>query len=390
MGLFGEKKMERVYAGIVDIRSGSIGIGIVASEISEATPTVVFETRIPLQFKDTPTPREYFKLAKATLSRIESHFKEEGTQQLLAFDSDAEISEVLVTCSSPWSHTVTRSIFFEKDEPFKVTKGLIADLVEEAEDESGTTHKESQIAGSAGFDVTDRRVTEMRANGYAVKDAVGHVVSSVQFSQISSLMATDITNLVYNFTARIFPKAKGQLRAYMSAFGSVMKEVDPDLKTFCAIDISGEATEIAVVKDGVVQQTTFIPYGTTTLIRNISRADKNSEHDSASRLRAYSEKTIAVGDGAHIGEQLRTYQKNFTEAVEKLHETHHIPSSVVVSMLPGTDAILMEQIAGSLSDITKETHTFVTLEGGILAEIARDAHDGIIAVLARSFHENHR
>jgi len=386
MSFFAKKDSSIVYGALLDIRSGSIGIGITESKKTEELPMIIFESRTPLQFQKTPDNRSYFEAIKITLPAIERQLKEEGHRQLATHNPYGEISHLLVTCSAPWSRTITRTISYTKDEPFKITSNLLADLAIEAEKETSEKIQESEIAHRDGFDASDRALMQVSVNGYAVTDPVGHRGTVLQFAHMSSLIAKDITSLVYNFTARAFPNIAGSLHAYIFILYSVIKKLYPHIGSFCIIDVSGEATEIAIVDSGVIRYSTFIPYGITTLIRNVGTSENASEHDTISHLRAYAEKTLSAPEQEKIMLHLKNYGQTLTEAVQKLHEEYFIPQNLVMSALPGIEHVLTKQIISTLTEMTNETHTVIELNKEEFARIAEKENDRIISVLAHYFH----
>ena len=149
---FGSRQGSPAYGVILDSGSGSIGAAIVESNPDRTLPTLIYGTqtslRISTEAHDVRRVREALLSTALTLSQ-------EGLTALRKHNSHAKITRILVTCGSPWSYTIARSVSYENDEPFKITKSLIHDLAESAEEEI-RAHTQEPAPLSQDFTVVER------------------------------------------------------------------------------------------------------------------------------------------------------------------------------------------------------------------------------------------
>ena len=71
----------------------------------------------------------------------------------------------------------------------------------------------------------------------------------------------------------------------MLVFYCVLRQLAPDTTEVCLIDITHEATEIGIVRDGILKYVTHVPFGTFTIARDIASLCKVPNEEALAYLR---------------------------------------------------------------------------------------------------------
>ena len=129
MGLFGSQPRVSECGAIIDIGSGSVGVAIVYSENITEKVHIIWSHREYLLMKEQPDMDTALRNMSTTLVNALLELGSNGQKALHAFNPSLHITTVQTAICAPWSHTVTKSIQYEKEHPFTVDQILVSDLV---------------------------------------------------------------------------------------------------------------------------------------------------------------------------------------------------------------------------------------------------------------------
>ena len=96
---------------------------------------------------------ENIRRIKETLFSASLTLSQDGIKALHEHNPKARLSKMYVTCSTPWSYTTARNVYYEEDENFRVTDEIIDDLVKGAE---------SEMLSEARDNATQRMIDEAK------------------------------------------------------------------------------------------------------------------------------------------------------------------------------------------------------------------------------------
>ena len=389
---FGTHTKSVTYGAIIDVGSGTVGVGIVKSDYNKKLPEVIFSHRIEMRIADadTNTPEDQMRRMREALFSASLILSKDGLTALHSLNPHAKISRILVTCASPWAYTISKNVDYVHDSSLKITPAFIHDLEQSAEDEIAKGMEVFEESGSSDLKVVERATVDLKVNGYSVNDPVGLYGHEFSLSHIAGLVPKEVLDAVHEVQEKILTDTKISAHTYMLVIYCVLRDLFPKTDSLTIIDVTGESTEIGIVENGVLLESIHSRCGSNTLVREISEKTKGSHQDTISSLQALAENTSSPQSIEALKLHLETYTQDLTHTIESIHKNMNIPTTVVVTAQPAMRALFSTLAKDVLSNITQTTPTVLELDTKILDEVAlRNNQDIFIAIASRFFHKLH-
>ncbi|MEK7602261.1 MAG: hypothetical protein AAB472_02145 [Patescibacteria group bacterium] len=247
MGLFNFKKTKSTVA-VVDVRSSSIGAAYVLVE-EGVVPVMVHYVRFPLEPHATEPFEETFT---RTMDGVLSALIERGGPLLRNATGSGSVDSVRVSCTTPWSSSYVRSEVIEKDVPFIYSRAL------------GDKTDEQKLPDM-------KQVSEMviatLLNGYEITNPVGKKAKRAESFVLSSFIRTDLMDLLRKKIRKAFHQGDIEFDAFMPELYAVTRDLYPHQRDFLVLDVGNEATDILLVKHGLLVSITSLPHGIAEILR---------------------------------------------------------------------------------------------------------------------------
>jgi hypothetical protein len=270
MPLFSISKSTERIGTIIDIGSGSVLVAIVVSKAGSAEPTILWSHKEHAPLRNIETIDQSAKSVLTALVNALLKFDSDGRRALYAYNKSAKIPEVQCCISAPWSYTVTKSIHYKQDEDFVITEHLVEELISAAEKKTTAELLENESASNLGLSIVARATMDILANGYRVKEPFEQKAKELTLSQASVITQEYLVKELNQLQEKLFPSSNFHKLSHMLAFYSVAEYILPTTFDTSLIDITYEATEIGIVRDGSLRYATHIPFGSFSLAREIS------------------------------------------------------------------------------------------------------------------------
>ncbi len=386
MLFFGSKDESVSYGLLIDVSSGSIGIGIVESNKSKDLPKLIYADRTNLRVIDKVEDLGgQLRRAREALLASALTFSHEGISELKSYNPKARITKIFVTCSSPWAHTVARSVQYTDDEPFKVTKNVIDDLIQTAEKEI-LLHVTAQTElGKQNFEVVENATVDISINDYIVTNPFGLSGKQLSLSHIAGLIPKDLLSSVEEVQEKLFKDTELRAHTYMLVMYCVMRDIFPTIHSSCIVDVTGEATEFGIVEQNLLIDNVFIQHGTSSVIRNAAKKLKTPEVDIRNQLISYNETVNPV-----LKDEIKEYQKQLVSAITQILQNRTLPNDIIVTSHSPFTQTCKQIIEDALSQASSEKHKVITIEKNLIEQISEGTeHDAYLAISARFFHKLH-
>lgn len=271
MSLFSFKKGTQRIGAIIDIGSGSVLTAVVSSKPGDAEPTIIWSNREHAPLKDIDSLEQSAKSIMTALVNALLKFDVEGRRALYEYDKRASISEIQCCISAPWAYTVTKTIEYTEDNPFEVTKALLDELIESALKKTEVELNENEAVSKLGLTVITRSTIDVLTNGYRIKNPIGEKASTIALSHVSVVTQQYLTDHINELRHKIFANTPIHKLSYILALYSVAQDLVPEQHEICLVDITYEATEIGIVRDGSLKYSTHTPFGAFSLAREIAQ-----------------------------------------------------------------------------------------------------------------------
>jgi len=327
---FGRKEKEEL-ALIIDIGSASVGAAIVRILPNEK-PSIIFVARDEMVFQEDLNIARFragmahslsnvLKVLLSHLPKIQEKSKEKS------------ITRAYVTFASPWHASETRTISSEQEKSFRMTREIL-DRIVRREVES---FERAGFATHIGNDLEtiERHVMRIALNGYETNNPFGHEARSLHAGIFLSVISRATLDEVSRIIKSIFFVDNISFHSFpFVAFDVVRGFVDAP-ERFLVVDIGGEVTDVSVVSDRILLETTTFPVGKRTIIRAVSRSLKTTADEALSLIRLSSEKRLSNSIDGRVGKNLfdagNTWVSSFEAALSQIATRIGIPSTLFLS-----------------------------------------------------------
>lgn len=266
MQLLHDKTEGQHFVVVFDIGSASVAGAYVLIDKGK-TPQIIFTVRefIPFQEK-LDFPRFLTSMVK-TLELVFAKMQQAG--------AGTNIDKAFCIMSSPWYASQTRIIKYQRPEPFQVTAKGIKSLIDKEID----LFRHSKLFEHSKVDDTlpeiiEAKTIQVRLNGYETRSPYGQRASEAEIALYISMIPPNILGLVYDSIDRFWHTDKVNFSSFSLVAYDTIRDIFSDDDTFLFIDVSGEITDISIIKDSVLLESISFPIGRNLLIRSIAKSLK--------------------------------------------------------------------------------------------------------------------
>jgi hypothetical protein len=325
-----ERAPEQVL--LLDVRTGSVsaGIAIIGGDVTEdAEPEFVYTVRELFDFEKIPKRDSYVDALRIALDKIGKALRRDGFAAMHERDPKAEIDRVLVAVAAPWSHTIIRTQTYEQEQPFAVTRGLLADLALTSARavEADVSTFESDHGGR--YSIAAEHLAHFRANGYPVSDPVKHRMQTLALTHLTELVHEDVADAIDGMLSETLSDIPVSVRGFLPLLAGASPHILPPERHALAADIGALGTELALTSGAGILQTIFVPLGTRTLSLDISGGSNGDEREAAARLAVYANDTLKGKAAKAVADALARHHDVYETALQKLVHSANLPESIL-------------------------------------------------------------
>jgi len=316
------RKSSSGYALLVDVGSGSVGLAIVAPTES-ATP--IWSHREHTSLKVTKSVGESSKAVVTAIMNVMMEFEAQGRKALTEHNRTARIDIIQVTVSAPWSYTVARTVKFEKDEPFIISKDLLTELATAAADQAMEEFEAKHSLQDLGVQETSRTILDTHANGYRISTPNKQTAKQLSVTHVNTLIREEIVASLTDMQQKLLPAAQLDITSFMMANYYVTDALQPSGVDFCLVDITNEATELGIVRHNALQYSTHVAFGRASIAREIAVATGAPLHDAFTSMRTMQDSQETQTD---INATLAAYQAQIIQLFKETGDRLSIPKHI--------------------------------------------------------------
>lgn len=274
MGIFSSNKPH--ITTIIDVASSSIGAATILLYPNQK-PKILHSIRSDMVFQ------ENFQFERFVVSMLDS--LEKVTQQLsrqpLPPHSDRSFLCVL---ASPWYASQTRILKKTFDHPTKIDENFLDDI-HEKEIES-FKEKEMEIMGKDAL-ILEMESIQTKLNGYETTNPFGKEALDFETAMYVSISPRKITSAITEKIQKAFHGKTLHFSSFPFVSFITMRDIFHE-RNFLLMDISGEVTDISVVRGNVLQETVSFVLGKNFLIREVASATGSTFEEAISQFRMVS------------------------------------------------------------------------------------------------------
>jgi hypothetical protein len=256
----------------LDVGGGSVGVSIV-NLIESKNPEILFSHRkqLPVQLK--LSNHRMLPIMSGVLDDVLSLAMDKLVLlKDLNKGKPLHISKIFCTISSPWNIDSTKSISFSFQKPVLIDKNFLKDLIERESSQflRSLAKEDHDVYGDPKhFELIEKSFSHAFINGYDIKNIFGRVCSDLEIFIFFSAISKEVEKTISRICGKHFVGAHIEFHSAVFAHTSVLEKMFPEEKDFMLTHISGETTDITVVKNGIVTDNASFPLGRNFIARKI-------------------------------------------------------------------------------------------------------------------------
>lgn len=270
MGFFASNKNKTRYGVIIDIGSGSVLAAIISSNPDKSSPDIIWSKREHSPLRQINSVSDSAKSVMTSLMNVLMNLDGEGRQVFRKKTGESKLPFLQVTIAAPWSYTATKTIAYEAKEAFEVTDTLIDELVRTADKKVEEEMLENEKIHKLGLEIISKTTLQIIANGYPIAVGEEQMTNSVKVVESSSVAQEYLIDAIDDARNKILTKSTLEQYSFMLPYYFVVNDSVATTSDYCLVDVTYEATEIGIVREGVLNYCTHTPYGSFSIARELS------------------------------------------------------------------------------------------------------------------------
>ncbi|KXK00099.1 MAG: hypothetical protein UZ19_OD1000255 [Parcubacteria bacterium OLB19] len=370
------------YGVIVDIGSGSVLASIIESDPAQAYPKIIWSKREYTPLRQVDTLNRTVKSIMTTLIGVMMTLDSEGRQVLRKNLLREKISYLQFTIAAPWSYTVAKTISYSNEEEFVVTENFVDELLRMAEQKVLEELKENEEIHKLDLSLISRITADIVANGYSIDLNGKQKAKSLKVVELNAITNESIVKEIEEVREKMFPRTDLTLYSFMMPFFYTILDLYSNTIECCLVDVTYEATEIGIVRDGVLQYCSHTPYGSISLAREISTILSVTLDEAHSYLE--------IDDLAQVLEKYSQRQRDDVEAVFEAYRVHlvsllketgdklSVPKSLFLHTSLDKANFFKKHLLESANIATKSSHVVYNVTGDLLTKHYPKEEQGLV------------
>jgi hypothetical protein len=264
MPLFRTKpKAGQHFIIVFDIGSASIGGAFVSIDPTRS-PEIIFTIRRDIPFQEKLNFERFLASMISTLEEMFALMQKAG--------GGVTVDNAFCILASPWYASQTRLVHYSQPSPFVVTEHGLDKLIQK----EIALFRESKLfahskVGNVLPDIMESKNIQMKLNGYTVQNPFGKKASDLEVALYISMIPANIHESINLSITKFWKLSSVHFSSFSYTAFSTIRDMFVDEASFLFVDISGEVTDISLVKDGVLLESISFPAGKNMLIRSIAK-----------------------------------------------------------------------------------------------------------------------
>lgn len=322
---FSKTENQEELSMVFDIGSSSVGGSLFYIE-SSGNPRIIYSNREPILINQNLDLQSFFNLTISALGKLVEKIHKENP---------AKVSKVFCVLSSPWFHSQTRNIKYEKNTPFIFTTKFADELIKK-EVENLIKSYEGNDSNTSKVLPIEMKTMSVKLNGYDIKNPVGKKTKDLEMPIFVSLSEEIFIKEVERVINMSFHFKSIKFSSFLMSSFAVARDMFINQDKFLLINIGGEITDISMIKRDILKDNASFPMGVNFLIRGLVKDLKVDSHEARSLLHLYKDNHTNENTNQKLSQVIeplkKTWLKNFQETLNNLSHDISIPSTVFITV----------------------------------------------------------
>ncbi len=328
MGIFSSSKKEKSVL-LFHIGTGSIGTSLVTNlkqSDKYIKPNVIYSSRTPFSFKENLSFSEF---VEEMVKSLETSLRNFEKAKLPPPDA------IHCVLASPWYVSQTRVIQIEKNVPFVYTKKFEEDLVKKEIERFATERNLDTGEKDGGAQVIDKQIIQIKLNGYSYVDPYEKKAKKAELAIFLSVSPTFLIERIRNTIKKTLNAKSVFFSSFVFMSFIVFRDIYKETKDFLIIDVGSEVTDIAFVRNDLLEGSTSFPSGKNFILRRLVAGLKMSNDEVVSLMQLYQDGNIETGMKERIDKFLlpakNEWLKHFQNSLFTLSNNLTLPDAIFLT-----------------------------------------------------------
>jgi hypothetical protein len=273
----GRNKSKKII--LFDFRSSSVAAAIIAVDEEISLPKILFTKRENYYFTEAPQADEFIMRAHIALKKLIgeiNHFKIKDP------DIEHAISEVRILYGAPWYTPNFIDIHHEQDKDFIFTRELLSKIIK-------NTDKKLEI--KIDSEIIEKNLSSILINGYETDDPFKKKTRDVKMSFYLAYVASETKNEIERIIKNNLHVDSDKIygHSHTAVLHSFLKSNFHSANNYVLLDVSGEMTEITIVRNSFFKKHITVPVGSHIFSRKLAEVSGFDLHTAWSHLNIFLE-----------------------------------------------------------------------------------------------------
>ena len=304
---------------VCDVGSATVSAGLVLF-VRDTKPTVLWTTKVPFSIAEKPNQNHLEGIMFELLEQTFSLVVEKGLPEIHKQGIQKRLDEVFVTLASPWFIGKASTVKISKDEPFILDEKIIADAISDEEKKFEADAVKGLYDQVRGQDIRmiEREMVRVLLNGYETKNPYDKLATIAEVSLYMSIIPERILSGLQKLVRDHLPLDQVTLHTFPLTFFAAVTNLFPHSNDYMLIDVAGESTDMSLVRDGTIIETTSFPVGRNALLRSFMSELSVTEEIAFSYLHLGLTQNAEAGHMAEIQTVMSDHALLWSDEVRKV------------------------------------------------------------------------
>ena len=260
MGIFlGSKKKDELVL-VFHIGSSSVKGALFYMQKS-GIPRIITSFREPMVLEKEVDINQFLSLTLKSLEIIASQISKSG------FGAPSRIFCVL---SSSWYISQTRVINLQKNTPFIFTSKLADSLTQKEVSLLQEEYLKEYAHVNNSLRPIELKNIKITLNGYETEKPLNKKIKELEMTVFISMSAEEVLKKIEETISRYFSFKEIKFSYFAMAVFTIVRDMNIHQENFLLINIGGEITDIEMVKNNALRESTSFPMGHNFMIRGVA------------------------------------------------------------------------------------------------------------------------
>lgn len=326
MRIFSKFKEEKELVLVFDIGSSSVGGALFEIQKSKI-PKIILSIREPIIFENKIDTNKFLFLTIKSLETIASR---------ICLKSVHKPSKIFCVLSSPFYASATRIIKLEKNISFLFTPQLADDLIKK----EINLFKEEYLKKFSDVDNKIRLIElkniKIMLNGYETSNPLDKKAKTLEMIIFISMSGEFILKEIEKTIFKHFHSKNINFSSFIMASFSVARDIFAHQDNFILVDISGEMTDVSIIKKNILTNSISYPLGRNFFIRNIANSLNYTLSEAKSIFSLYKDEHASETALKRLEPIMSKLKKEWLDAFQKslinISDDFSVPSNIFITV----------------------------------------------------------